>query len=359
VFYQLPGANVQQLFRGTDFDITGTLGPDGIYASGTVVMRNALTSGTVTLARHTAIQNDATFPLTGYFDRLALNAELDRLTLILQDYRRYAMGSLRVGETEQWDNPNLILPPMSGSPNSALMFDSLGAPFFGQVTPSGTLASSAFGRQVLQAASASALMTLMGFSAYFQTLVGAPDAATLRSLINAGAAAPDPYSFVPIGTIVLWTSAGTTPPVGTMFCNGAAISRTTYSALFALIGVTFGSGDGSTTFNIPDLRGRVPAGRDDMGGSAAGRMNATGGVTGTAVGATGGAQAKVLATGELPPHSHAVPANLQSGGSLAGGTGAYISLALANDGTSGLTGSGNGFPILPPLQIVNYLMKVI
>jgi hypothetical protein len=54
-----------------------------------------------------------------------------------------------------------------------------------------------------------------------------------------------------------------------------------------------------------------------------------------------------------------VPANLQSGGSLAGGTGAYISLALANDGTSGLTGSGNGFPILPPLQIVNYLMKVI
>ena len=58
---------------------------------------------------------------------------------------------------------------------------------------------------------------------------------------------------------------------------GQAISRATYDPLFALVGTTFGAGDGSTTFNIPDLRGRVAFGLDNMGGSAASRITVAGG----------------------------------------------------------------------------------
>jgi len=57
------------------------------------------------------------------------------------------------------------------------------------------------------------------------------------------------YGFVPLGGIVAY--AGSTPPAGYLSCNGAAINRHAYAALFALCGTTYGSGDGSTTFNIP------------------------------------------------------------------------------------------------------------
>ncbi len=60
-------------------------------------------------------------------------------------------------------------------------------------------------------------------------------------------------AFCPIGTILSF--GGTTAPKGYLLCNGAAVSRTDYSALFAVIGTSFGAGDGSTTFNVPDLRG--------------------------------------------------------------------------------------------------------
>lgn len=78
---------------------------------------------------------------------------------------------------------------------------------------------------------------------------------------------------VPSGTVVMWTTDAA--PTGFLLCYGQAVSRATYSALFAVIGTTYGSGDGSTTFNVPDLRGRFPLGQDDMGGSSANRVTAT------------------------------------------------------------------------------------
>ena len=77
---------------------------------------------------------------------------------------------------------------------------------------------------------------------------------------------------VPSGTVLPF--AGTTAPIGFLLCSGQAVSRSTYPDLFAAIGTTYGAGDGSTTFNVPDLRGRVPAGKDDMGGGAAGPRDA-------------------------------------------------------------------------------------
>jgi microcystin-dependent protein len=79
--------------------------------------------------------------------------------------------------------------------------------------------------------------------------------------------------------------AGTTAPEGSLLCFGQAISRTDYVGLFTAISTTYGAGDGSTTFNVPDLRGAVAAGKADMGGSDKGNLSG-----GTVLGAALGAQ---------------------------------------------------------------------
>lgn len=104
---------------------------------------------------------------------------------------------------------------------------------------------------------------------------------------------------------------GTTAPPGWAFCYGQALSRATYSALFAVLGTTYGAGDGSTTFNIPDFRGRVAAGKDDMGGTDATRLGFFGAVAKTLGGALGIAS-HVLTTGQMPSHNHG--GNSGSGG---------------------------------------------
>ena len=110
---------------------------------------------------------------------------------------------------------------------------------------------------------------------------------------------------VPAGCIMPY--AGATAPDGWLLCHGQAVSRTTYADLFAAIGTAYGVGDGSTTFGLPDLRGRVVAGKDDMGGIVAGRLTATGsGITGATLGATGGTEAHTLTSAQMPTHNHAV-----------------------------------------------------
>lgn len=101
--------------------------------------------------------------------------------------------------------------------------------------------------------------------------------------------------------------AGAAAPNGWLLCYGQAVSRTDYAILFGIIGTTFGTGDGSTTFNLPDLRGRVPAGKDNMGGTPANRLTTAGsGVDGPTLGAAGGSQAHTLTTAQMPAHNHAV-----------------------------------------------------
>lgn len=98
-------------------------------------------------------------------------------------------------------------------------------------------------------------------------------------------------AMLPIGAIVPF--GGTTPPLGTLLCDGSAVSRVTYAALFAAIGTTYGAGDGSTTFNLPNLKGRVPVGAGTD----------TNGITYTR-GQTGGEPTHKLTTPEMPSHSH-------------------------------------------------------
>lgn len=118
---------------------------------------------------------------------------------------------------------------------------------------------------------------------------------------------------LPAGAVIPY--AGSAAPAGWLLCGGQAVSRSDYAALFAIIGTTYGAGNGSTTFNLPDLRGRVVAGEDDMGGTAANRLTSgNSGITGTTLGAAGGDE-------RLHQHQHANTA--------------------AFTGTAGTTGSGS------------------
>lgn len=105
---------------------------------------------------------------------------------------------------------------------------------------------------------------------------------------------------VPIGTLAMWGTD--TAPTNWLLCYGQAVSRSTYSALFAVVSTAFGVGDGSTTFNLPDMRGRFPLGQDDMGGSSANRVTATEADTvGSAAGTADGAHTHSIATAGANP----------------------------------------------------------
>lgn len=134
--------------------------------------------------------------------------------------------------------------------------------------------------------------------------------AQYQAALNGGAGAwlllnttGDPVTHaVPIGSMVDF--AGTSVPNGWLLCYGQAVSRTTYADLFAVIGTTFGAGNGSTTFNVPDFRGRVGAGKDDMGGTDSGLLSSVFGAAAKTLGGVLGAASHLLTTAQIPSHNH-------------------------------------------------------
>jgi microcystin-dependent protein len=175
---------------------------------------------------------------------------------------------------------------------------------------------------------------------------------------------------------------GTTAPNSSfVFPYGQAISRTTYAALFSLVSTTYGSGDGSTTFNIPDFRGRVLAGKDDMGGSAAGRLTTSGsGIIGTTLGAAGGTETETLTLAQLPTGigvTGTVTVNSTVGnivqGSIGGlNNGSFTTFDVLNAGATsgGVTSTGGNTMTsfntsgaahvnAQPTIICNYILRII
>jgi len=137
---------------------------------------------------------------------------------------------------------------------------------------------------------------------------------------------------IPTATVVPWTDSSV--PSGFLECNGAAVSRTTYSALFAIIGTTYGSGDGSSTFNIPDLQDEVVVGKSNNKALAS-----TGGAnTVTSTGNVGGSTANAtLSTAQLASHSHP-DGGSPRGSPQPGGNGSFF----FNASNTGNAGSGSG-----------------
>jgi microcystin-dependent protein len=192
-------------------------------------------------------------------------------------------------------------------------------------------------------------------------------------------------ALVPSGTMMQF--AGSAAPTGWLLADGSAVSRTTYSSLYAAIGTTYGSGDGSTTFNVPDLRGRIPVGKN----------------TGTfsALGDNGGEETHVLSQAEMPSHNHtfsgsamgahshtfsgdALPAHAHSyqeaiGNAQTAGTGSDMDATTAANtssvsagtpsgsissnsagtpaGTISNAGSGSAHNNLQPYLVVNHIIK--
>lgn len=147
---------------------------------------------------------------------------------------------------------------------------------------------------------------------------------------------------LPAGTVLDFAGNAATAPFGFLFAFGQAVSRTTYSRLFAAIGTTHGVGDGSTTFNLPDLRGRIAAGRDDMGGVPALRLtNAGSGILGISTGASGGVQNVTLTAAQsgVPAHTHPIsdPGHFHSSFD-----GTNFLLAPGNNATATVPGTGTG-----------------
>jgi len=150
--------------------------------------------------------------------------------------------------------------------------------------------------------------------------------------------------------------AGASAPSGWLLCYGQAVSRTTYADLFAAISTTYGTGDGSTTFNVPDLRGRVPAGKDNMGGTAASRLTTGGsGVDGATLGASGGAQTHTLTTAQIPAHTHPLSNAAGAGGNVgAGGAGYGYPTASNTSANAGGDGAHNN---TQPTIVLNHIIR--
>lgn len=163
----------------------------------------------------------------------------------------------------------------------------------------------------------------------------------------------------PIGTILPY-AASSTPP-GWLVCDGSAVSRTDYAYLYSLVGLGYGAGDGSTTFNLPNLQGRVPVGQQGL----------TWFMT-----TTGGASTVTLTAAQIPAHDHGSAGGHTHVGTEGfagafGNTGSGASIVLANvAGTSPFTsnngahthasvGSGQSHQNMPPYLVINYIIRAL
>jgi microcystin-dependent protein len=141
---------------------------------------------------------------------------------------------------------------------------------------------------------------------------------------------------IPTATIIPWSTASV--PTGYLECNGQAVSRSTYSALFAIVGTTYGAGDGSSTFLVPDLSNNIAVGKSNNKA-----LGSTGGAeTTTPTGNIGGSTANAtLSTAQLASHGH-------NTGVFAGSTRMWkfanprFSPAAKNGSATGNAGSGGG-----------------
>lgn len=144
------------------------------------------------------------------------------------------------------------------------------------------------------------------------------------------------FGDLPAG-VVTWYG-GTSAPSGWLECDGSEVSRTTYSALYAVVGDTFGNGNGSTTFNLPNQERRVIVGKDGTGT----------GTLGNSIGDTGGSETHTLTTGEIPNHTHTYDLYSTVGDGSYGAVNGNVRSGGSEDITSETVGSDTAHNIMQP-----------
>ncbi len=174
-----------------------------------------------------------------------------------------------------------------------------------------------------------------GLNLYDQASAYAPMASNLalQSAIQGGTTAPVPI--VPAGSIIAWS--GSSAPTGYLLCDGTAVSRTTYAALFAIAGTGYGVGNGSSTFNVPDLRDRMPLGK--------GTNNST---LGTQTGSMSASSVVTTASGTAD-----FTGKTASVDTLSSGTKDVSQITILTSAT----GSGHTHSVTLPTSVVNYIIK--
>ncbi len=163
---------------------------------------------------------------------------------------------------------------------------------------------------------------------------------------------------MPTGAILPYGSS--VAPSGYVLCNGTAYNRTgTYADLFGVIGVKYGVGDGSSTFNVPDTRGRFLAGWD--AGTGVLTSVTVSMITGATIGNTGGTQAVALAVAQIPSHQHLAwisgsgdDEGVQANSSQLGLESNFAANSTVSTGSTGGSGSHSN---IPPSLIINYIIK--
>jgi microcystin-dependent protein len=189
-------------------------------------------------------------------------------------------------------------------------------------------------------------------------LTGVPTAPTASAGTNTTQLATTAFvtqNAVLTGVLLMWPTASA--PSGYLLCDGTAVSRTTYAALYAVVGTTFGVGDGSTTFNVPNYTNRMPYGTTvgATGGSADAIV-----VSHSHTGTTGGMNAN-------NPHSHGYPGHLNGGGGNPGGDLNGLDnygyrtydqdINHGHDFTTNTTGVSGTNANLPPYLGINFIIK--
>ncbi len=202
--------------------------------------------------------------------------------------------------------------------------------------------------------------------AALQTWAGKVDGLNTAERLNELTSGISSLQGVPTGAGFVWYT--NTCPAGYLFCDGAAVSRDTYASLFTLWGTTWGMGNGTTTFNVPDLRQRIPIGKA-ASGTGATLAGTFGSIDHTH---TGGSHTHAITSGGA--HTHTTPNHVHGISGVAnvnlGTTNTLPGSSTQNDGSgttssdgahdhggatgsgSGTTGSGN-----PPCLVINYIVK--
>lgn len=162
--------------------------------------------------------------------------------------------------------------------------------------------------------------------------------------------------------------AGVTAPTGWLMCFGQLLNRADYPALFAVIGTTYNTGgETAAQFRLPDMRGRVAAGKDNMGGTSADRLvESVGGpgINGDVLGAAGGADRHTLTVAQMPYHNHPPAAGMAGYMTIVAGN-PYPDQASTNGANydwtyvseTGYTGGNGAHPNVQPTIVLNQIIK--
>lgn len=296
----------------------------------------------VTIVRNVSASLDVEFSQAQTFSGFTLDAALDKLLLISQQNKSYALQRnlsyiINSYLPESEISANVQIPVLEdgqtwfGSANGVI------AATLEQPADVSTLRSELANEQpVTNGAS------LVGF---YDDLNSNPTtvADQLNYLTQIVLAA------IPTGARLEWCGAENDIPAGFLFCDGSAISRVTYANLFAKIGTRWGAGNGTTTFNIPDSRRRVSMGAGGVGTA----------IIGNEIGDIGGAETEALTDeGQLADHAHNYNQTISVEADVSAGGIPIFSISATPESETSSAGEGDPFSIVQSAEIVGKIIRI-